>query len=80
MTLAKVKVEKGAITVSASSQMFYLGNEVVLSGTNTDSKYAQTYYEGPNVGWENLDKSVVKTDNTCGSTSLTPQTNSARKM
>ena len=61
---AKVKVEKGAITVSASSQMFYLGNEVVLSGTNTDSKYVQIYYEGPNTKWEKLDHSAVKTDNT----------------
>ena len=61
---AKVKVEKGSITVSASSQMFYLGNEVVLSGTNSDSQYVQIYFDGPNTNFETLDSVSVKTDNT----------------
>ena len=61
---AKVKVEKGSITVSASSQMFYLGNEILLSGTNSDSKYVTIYFDGPNTNFETLDSVSVNTDNT----------------
>ena len=59
-----VKVEKGSVTASASGDLiYYLGNEVDITGTNSDSMYVQIYYEGPNVAWTHLDDVAVKTDN-----------------
>ena len=46
----KVKVEKGAVTVSASGDgSYYLGEEVTLSGTNTDSDEVFLFITGPNL-------------------------------
>jgi PGF-CTERM protein len=46
----KVKVEKGAITVTASGdQSYYLGEEVTFSGTNTDSSNVYLFITGPNL-------------------------------
>ena len=46
----KVKVEKGTITVSASGDgSYYLGEEVTLSGTNTDSDDVFLFITGPNL-------------------------------
>ncbi|WFN36289.1 DUF3821 domain-containing protein [Methanomicrobium antiquum] len=46
----KVKVEKGAVTVTASGDgSYYLGEEVVLSGTNTDSDDVYLFITGPNL-------------------------------
>ena len=46
----KVKVEKGTITVSASGDgSYYLGEEVTLSGTNTDSDEVFLFITGPNL-------------------------------
>ena len=46
----KVKVEKGAVTVTASGDgSYYLGEEVILSGTNTDSDDTYLFITGPNL-------------------------------
>ena len=46
----KVKVEKGAVSVSASGDgSYYLGEEVTLSGTNTDSDDVFLFITGPNL-------------------------------
>ena len=46
----KVKVEIGAVTMSASGDgSYYIGDEIVLSGTNTDSDYVFLFVSGQNV-------------------------------
>ena len=48
--LVKVKVEKGSVTISASGDgSYYIGDEIVLSGTNTDSDYVFLFITGQNV-------------------------------
>jgi len=45
-----VKVEKGAVTiVAAGDQSYYLGEEVKLSGTNTESATTYLFIIGPNL-------------------------------
>ena len=47
----KVRVEKGAVTVTASGTgVYYIGEEITLSGTNTDSDYVYLFLTGPNLG------------------------------
>jgi hypothetical protein len=46
----KVKVEKGAVTVTASGDgSYYLGEEVTFSGTNTDTNDVYLFITGPNL-------------------------------
>ena len=46
----KVKVEKGAVTISASGDgQYYIGQEITLSGTNTDSDNVYLFITGPNL-------------------------------
>lgn len=46
----KVKIEKGAVTITASGDgSYYLGEEVVLSGTNTDTDSTYLFITGPNL-------------------------------
>ena len=46
----KVKVEKGAVTISASGDgSYYIGEEIKLSGTNTDSDTIYLFITGPNL-------------------------------
>ncbi|WFN33576.1 DUF3821 domain-containing protein [Methanogenium sp. S4BF] len=46
----KVKVEKGAVTVTASGDSsYYIGEEIVISGTNTDSDDTWLFITGPNL-------------------------------
>ena len=46
----KVKVEKGAVTISASGDgSYYIGTEITLSGTNTDSDFVYLFITGPNL-------------------------------
>jgi len=46
----KVKVEKGAVTISASGDgSYYLGAEIKLTGTNTDSDYTFLFVTGQNL-------------------------------
>jgi PGF-CTERM protein len=45
-----VKVEKGAVTVvAAGDQSYYLGEEIKLSGTNTESTTTYLFIIGPNL-------------------------------
>ena len=47
----KVKVEKGAVTITASGDgAYYLGEEIIFSGTNTDSDFTYLFMTGPNLG------------------------------
>jgi len=61
----KVRVEKGAVTVTAAGTgVYYLGEEITLSGTNTDSDTIYLFMTGPNlatdgVNLENPGQSVV---------------------
>ncbi|UUX93708.1 MEMAR_RS02690 family S-layer glycoprotein [Methanoplanus endosymbiosus] len=46
----KVKVEKGSVTITASGDgSYYLGEEVTLSGTNTDTNDVYMFITGPNL-------------------------------
>ena len=56
----KVKVEKGAVTISASGDgSYYLGQEITLSGTNTDSSWVYLFITGPNLKY--TDGIILKT-------------------
>jgi PGF-CTERM protein len=47
-----VKVEKGAVTITAAGdQSYYLGEEIKFSGTNTESYWTYLFIIGPNL-WE----------------------------
>ena len=84
----KVKVEKGAVTITASGDgSYYIGSEITLSGTNTDSDTVYLFITGPNLNSNgvkllDLDKSAVdggsqvsvKTDNTWEKTWETART------
>jgi PGF-CTERM protein len=46
----KVKVEKGGVTITASGDSsYYIGEEIVISGTNTDSSDTWLFITGPNL-------------------------------
>ena len=46
----KVKVEKGALTISASGEgSYYIGDEIKLTGTNTDSSNVFLFLTGQNL-------------------------------
>ncbi len=46
----KVKIEKGGITVTASGDSsYYIGQEIIISGTNTDSGNTWLFITGPNL-------------------------------
>ena len=46
----KVKVEKGAVTVAASGTgSYYLGEEITLTGTNTETATTYFFITGPNL-------------------------------
>jgi len=47
----KVRVEKGDVTITTSGTgVYYIGEEITLSGTNTDSKTVYLFLTGPNLG------------------------------
>ena len=47
---AKVKVEIGTVTMSASGDgSYYIGDEIILSGTNTDSDEVYLFITGKNI-------------------------------
>ncbi|MCZ0861618.1 hypothetical protein O0S10_10400, partial [Methanocorpusculum sp. MG] len=77
----KVKVEKGAVTISASGDgSYYIGDEIKLTGTNTDSSLIYLFLTGQNLDdngivlktlpnkypamYGNANPVSVKTDNT----------------
>ncbi|MDV0442656.1 hypothetical protein McpAg1_19200 [Methanocorpusculaceae archaeon Ag1] len=48
----KVKVEKGSVTISASGDgSYYIGEEIKLTGTNTDSSNVFLFVTGPNLAY-----------------------------
>lgn len=50
----KVKIEEGEVTITAEGAgSYYLGEEVKLSGTNTDSDNVYLFMTGPNLGDQN---------------------------
>ena len=55
----KIKVEKGAVTIAASGDgSYYLGDEIKLTGTNTDSTLVFLFITGKNLG--SADGNVLK--------------------
>ena len=47
----KVKVEKGAVTITAAGTgTYYIGEEITLEGTCTESDYVYLFLTGPNLG------------------------------
>ncbi|MDV2481528.1 DUF3821 domain-containing protein [Methanoculleus sp. Wushi-C6] len=47
----RVRVETGSVTITASGTgTFYVGEEITLSGTNTDSDTVYLFMTGPNLG------------------------------
>ena len=61
----KVKVEKGAVTISASGDgSYYIGDEIKLTGTNTDSTNLFLFITGPNLATDGIQlKKVQQKDN-----------------
>lgn len=46
----KIKVEKGDVTITASGDSsYYIGEEIIISGTNTDSDDTWLFITGPNL-------------------------------
>ncbi|WP_062400299.1 DUF3821 domain-containing protein [Methanogenium cariaci] len=46
----RINVEKGGITIGTPGDgLYYMGEEIVLSGTNTDSDYTWLFITGPNL-------------------------------
>ncbi|MDU9376340.1 hypothetical protein McpSp1_09480 [Methanocorpusculaceae archaeon Sp1] len=60
----KVKVEKGAVTITASGDgSYYIGDEIKLTGTNTDSTDVFLFITGPNLAENGLSlKSIATKD------------------
>jgi len=46
---ADVTVEKGSVSVQASQDTYYIGEEITLSGVNTESNVVYLYIKGANV-------------------------------
>ncbi len=67
---AKVAVEKGSITVATSQDAYFIGNDMTISGTNTESEVVYLYIKGANVattciaGYSGLTPVTVESDNT----------------
>ena len=60
----KVKVEKGAVTITASGDgQYYIGAEITLSGTNTDSDNIFLFITGPNLLSDGVNLKTVGGDN-----------------
>ena len=70
----KVRVETGAVTATASGTgVYYVGEEITLSGTNTDSDYVYLFLTGPNLGTNGvkLSDTTVKTQTGGGENNFT---------
>ena len=62
---AKVTIEAGEITAEAAADFYYLGTDVKLTGTNTESKTVYFYIKGNNMDLMSLDVTAgVKADKT----------------
>ena len=58
----KVTVKKGAVTATAAQDSYYIGNDIVLSGTNTESDNVYIFIKGSNVDRTYLLTTAVKDD------------------
>ncbi|MBO5368529.1 PGF-CTERM sorting domain-containing protein [Methanocorpusculum sp.] len=61
---AKITVIEGEVTAEADKDFYYLGNDVTLTGTNTESDNIWFYIKGSNVDFQPLGniKTSVKSD------------------
>jgi PGF-CTERM protein len=59
---AKVTIAKGVVTATAAQESYYLGNDIVLSGTNTESENVYLFIKGSNVERTYLLSATVKDD------------------
>jgi hypothetical protein len=56
----KVRVEKGEVTITASGTgVYYIGEEITLSGTNTDNQTVYLFLTGPNLGTNGVKASMT---------------------
>ncbi len=60
----KVTVKKGEVTAVAGQDSYYLGNDITLSGTNTESTNVYLYVKGSNKALTELESTAVLSDNT----------------
>ena len=71
----KVKVEKGAVTISASGDgSYYIGTEITLSGTNTDSDFVYLFITGPNLNSNGVQLLNLSADATNGGSEVAVKT------
>ena len=71
----KVKVEKGAVTISASGDgSYYIGEEIILSGTNTDSDYIFLFITGPNLLSDGVQLKSITVANAYAKANTAPET------
>ena len=71
----KVKVEKGAVTISASGDgSYYIGEEIILSGTNTDSDYIFLFITGPNLLSDGVQLKSITATNAYAKDNTAPET------
>ncbi len=78
----KVTVEKGAVVISAKGDgSYYLGDDITISGTNTDSDYVYLFITGPNlpVAGGKLDNPKVSPQNESDSLRITVNTDDTWK-
>ena len=60
----KFTLEKGAVTTTAAQESYYLGNDITISGTNTESDLVYIFIKGSNVVTSYLVTVDVKSDDT----------------
>jgi len=61
---ANVTVTKGEVTAVAGQDSYYPGNDITLSGTNTESTIVYLYLKGSNKALTFIDSTAVRSDNT----------------
>jgi len=67
---AKVAVEKGTVTVATSQEAYFIGNDMTISGTNTESEVVYLFIKGANVattgiaGYSGANPIAVESDKT----------------
>lgn len=59
-----VSTEKGVVTVQSLKDSYYIGNNITLSGTNTETKNIYLYIKGANVQQTYLTNVTVNADGT----------------
>jgi len=59
-----VSTEKGVVTVQSLKDSYYIGNNITLSGTNTETKNIYLYIKGANVQQTYLTNATVNADGT----------------